>query len=349
MPSAIPKLICLGPANESGGQPAARCRGGGLKWAIILCFIGAPFVCVWMTVLAIPEPPLEHIEKAALFERRLAVDTVVVGDSRVGAIAEEPFAAKGWNYFNMSLSGVSPEDMAMQLKYAMLHGKIRRVAMGVSFEGMTARYPFEFSRFYGSGPFASAEIVDFATVDAGPRRPPPSAGGGIRKFLRSDLLPISRANMRLRWQVAQMMGHGLSGFLPNGMVAYTAIEEQIAAGDYDFSRQRDPTIYFTREDSEPRYLEKAELTQYVPRLYRNVFAVLRRAKIACVVFETGRTAEYQRMIDAHPELTELQRRWREFFREESHGGVMFLDAAATHDCYADGDFFDAVHFIGEIG
>ena len=320
MPFTLPKLMCLSAADDAGGGPAGR-AGGGLKWAAIVCFVAVPFVCVWTTVLAIPEPPPEHVEKAQLFERRTAVDTVVVGDSRVICIAEEPFAAKGWNYFNMGLSGVSPEDMAMQLKFALLHGRLRRVVMGASFEGMTASYPFEFSRFHGTGPFAPAVIVDFATVDAGPR-PPQSAG--IRKFLRSDL----------------------SGFLPNGTMDYTAIQEQIAAGDYDFRRERDPKMFFTREDSEPRYLEKPELAPYALRLYRKMFAALREAKIACVVFETGRTTEYQQMIDAHAELAQLQRQWREFFRAESYGGVTFLDAAATRDCYANDDFIDAVHFIG---
>ncbi len=316
-----------------------------MKWAAILCFAAAPFVCVWTTVLALPEPPPEHVEKAELFQRRLAVDTVVVGDSRVIGIAEGPFAARGWRYFNMGLSGVSPEDMAMQLKYAMSQGRIRRVAMGVSFEGMTARYPFEFSRFQGSGPFAAAQIVGFATVDEGPR----PRSGGVRKFLRNDLLPMTRANLRLHWQVARAIGRDLSGFLPNGTCAFDAIREQIAAGDYDFARQRDAKIYFNREDSEPRYLEKPELAPYALRLYRKIFAALREAKIACVVFETGRTAEYQQMIEAHAEVAQLQRQWREFFRTQSYGGVTFLDAAATRDCYADDDFFDAVHFIGATG
>ncbi len=342
MPSAISKLNGGGPADDPGNGPASR-GDGGLKWAAIFCFVAAPLVCVWTTMLAIPEPPEEVAEKVELFQRRPAVDTVVVGDSRVGRIAEEPFASKGWNYFNMVLSGVSPEDMAMQLKYAMTHGAIRRVVMGVSFEGMTARYPFEFSHHYRAGPFASAAIVDFATVAAGP---PPLQSGGIRKFLRSDLLPIQRASLRSHWAVARANGCNLSGFLPNGTKGYEAIREQIAAGEYDFTRQRDAKIYFNADYAEPRYLERPELAPHALRLYRKVFAVLRAAKIACVVFETGRTAEYQRMLDARGELALLQRQWRAFFRAESYGCVKFLDAAATRDCYAEDDFIDAVHFIG---
>jgi hypothetical protein len=229
------------------------------------------------------------------------------------------------------------------LQYAILHGKVRRVVMGVSFEGMTARYPFEFSRFCGTGPFAPAEIVGFATVDEGPRRP---QSAGIREFLRSDLLPVTRASLRLRWWVARAIGRDLPGFLPAGTVTYTAIRKQIAVGDYDFARQRDAKIYFNRWDSETRYLEKPELAPCALRLYHKIFAALREAKIACVAFETGRTVEYQQMIDAHAQLAQLQRQWREFFRAQSHGGVMFLDAAATRNCFDGDDFFDAVHFIG---
>ena len=246
----------------------------------------------------------------------------------------------------MGLSGVSPEDMAMELKYAMLHGRVRRVAMGVSFEGMAAGYPFEFSRYHSTGPFAAAEIVGFATVDEGPR---PAQSRGIRKFLRRDLLPMTPANLRLRWCVARAIGQGMPEDPPNGTAAYTAIREQIAAGDYDFARQRDARIYFNLEDSESRYLENPVLAPCALRLYRKVFAALREAKIACVVFETGRTAEYQQMIDDHAELAQLQRQWREFFRSQSYGGVTFLDAAATRDCYGEDDFFDAVHFFGPTG
>ena len=52
MPSATPKLICLGVADEPAG------RGGGLKWPAILCFAAAPFLCVWTAMLVIPEPPV---------------------------------------------------------------------------------------------------------------------------------------------------------------------------------------------------------------------------------------------------------------------------------------------------
>ena len=98
-----------------------------------------------------------------------------------------------------------------------------------------------------------------------------------------------------------------------------------------------------------RYLEKPELAPFEEELYRKVFSALRQAKIVCVVFETGRTAAYQKMIDAHPELSRLQSEWRAFFQGESHDGVKFLDGNSTRDCYADEDFFDAVHFLGPTG
>jgi hypothetical protein len=84
-------------------------------------------------------------------------------------------------------------------------------------------------------------------------------------------------------------------------------------------------------------------------LYGKVFATLRKAKIACVVFETGRTAAYRQMIESDAELAQLQRQWREFFRSQAYGGMAFLDAAALRDCYSEDDFFDAVHFIGPTG
>ena len=148
-------LIRLSAANEASGTAIAG-RGGRLKCFAIFCFTAAPFFCAWMIQCTLPDPPAEHVEKAALFDRLPLVDTIVVGDSRVCGISEVPFRIKGWHYFDMGLSGVSPEDMAMELKYALMHGKIRRVAMGVSFEGMAARYPFEFSRFHNTGPFAAA-------------------------------------------------------------------------------------------------------------------------------------------------------------------------------------------------
>jgi hypothetical protein len=334
--------------SDNSNMPALAPPRSWLKCAAIACFIAAPFACAWTIVKTLPAPPPEHVEKAALFDRRAKVDTVIVGDSRVRGIAEEPFAAKGWNYFNMGLGGISPEDMAMQLKYALLHGDIRRVVIGVSLEGMTARYPFEFSRYHSTGPFASAEIVGFATVDAGPR-PAQNRSIGVRRFLNDRLLPIEQANVRLRWFVAQKLGRDMANFMPNGTMDQKNIREMIAAGDYNFARERDPNIYFNREDSEPRYLAKPELAPFEEQLYRKVFAALRQDKIVCVVFETGRTAEYQKMIDADPKLARVQAQWRAFFQSESHDGVKFLDKSATRDCYDDADFFDAVHFIGKTG
>ena len=64
------------------------------------------------------------------------------------------------------------------------------------------------------------------------------------------------------------------------------------------------------------------------------------------MYETGRTAAYQRMIDEHPVLNALQAEWRVFFQRESYGCVRFLDADTLRPLYAERDFFDAVHFIG---
>jgi hypothetical protein len=327
-------------AASTGGRP-----GQGLKWIAILCFAAAPWVCCWSLVLALPEDTPDHVEKAELFQRRPCVDTVVVGDSRATRIAEGPFAARGWAYFNFALSGVSPEDMAMQLKYALIHGKIRRVVMGVSFEGMTSRFPFEFSRFHHTGPFAPAEICDFAAVDPGPKA---SAAGRphARLVVSKDLLPLGRANLRLRFLVARLTGRCFPATRPNGTANYAILREQISSGNYDFQRQRDAKIYFRREDSEARYLERPQLAPHAKALYCKVFAALRRADISCVAFETPRTAEYQRMLDERPQLKRLQAEWRDFFRSQSWGRVKFVEAASTRDCCDENDFFDAVHFIG---
>ena len=216
--------------------------------------------------------------------------------------------------------------------------------MGVSFEGMTARYPFEFSRFTMRPALRRGRDRGLRHGRCGP--PPPPQSGGIRKFLRSDLLPIERASLRSHWAVARANGRNLSGFLPNGTRPTRPSGKQIAAGDYDFARQRDAKIYFNGDYSEPRYLEKPELAPHALRLYRKVFAALREAKITCVVFETGRTAEYQRMLDARDGTGPAATAVAGLLPPESYGGVKFLDAAATRDCYAEDDFIDAVHFIG---
>ena len=137
----------------------------------------------------LPDEPPESTVKAELFCRQANVDTLVVGDSRVGRIAAGPFASRGWVYFNFGLNGVSPEDMAMPLKYAMTRRKIRRVVMGVSFEGMTERFPNELSRFRDSEPFSAAEIRDFATVEQ-ENNPPPTSH---EVFLSRDVLPLTGA------------------------------------------------------------------------------------------------------------------------------------------------------------
>jgi hypothetical protein len=339
----ISRRSYLGP-NPNAADNSISEGGNGLKWAAIFCFAAAPFALAWGTVLLLPEPPPQIEQKIECFKARPAVDTIVVGDSRAMSVAEEPFAAKGWSYFNMVVPCNDPEDVALQLKYALLHGTIRRVVMGVSFENMTERYPFELCAYHRDGPFATEEIVGFATVDEGPR---PPAALGFFSFLKRDLLPIERANARLRWRIARALGREhLDDFLPNGVAPWRAIQEQIDSGDYDFKKNRNPDEFFRSGTYEPRYLSHAELAPHARRLYSKMFAALRERHIPCVVFETGRTDEFRKRIDAYPVLVQLERQWREFFRSESHGGIRFLDASATQDCYQNDDFIDAVHFIG---
>jgi hypothetical protein len=79
-------------------------------------------------------------------------------------------------------------------------------------------------------------------------------------------------------------------------------------------------------------------------VYRRVFAALRKAGLPTIVFETGRTPEYQALLDADPLLHRLQAEWRDFFRKESGGCVGFVEAANLP--YDPNDFIDAVHFMG---
>jgi len=85
------------------------------------------------------------------------------------------------------------------------------------------------------------------------------------------------------------------------------------------------------------------------RLYSALLNELRRRSITCVIFETSRTQAYQTLIDKDPKLLKLQLAWRAYLRGEAHGSVTFLDISKTSPCYAEADFFDAVHHLGKTG
>jgi len=76
-----------------------------------------------------------------------------------------------------------------------------------------------------------------------------------------------------------------------------------------------------------------------------MFAFLSDSNIPCVAFETGRTPEYQALLDANPLFKQLQSEWRDFFRAQRNICVDFIEASSIN--YAASDFFDAVHYIGQ--
>ena len=312
------------------------------KWWGIACFAVVPSLWTWCIVWLCPVPLDEAEEKLLLFRQRAAVDTVIVGDSRVTLLGEASFAKRGWAFFNMSLDGISVEDTAMELKYAMLQGRIRRVIMGVSFEGMNESYPFEFSDYSTAGPLAAPEMVAFATVDdgTGPTRVQVPFMGRIAE----EVLPIERAQPKLDELGFRLKGIVRPYLLPDGSRNLAPIEEMIRKGRFEFAGRHDAKNYFSRYDTE--YYKTRCLAPHAKRLYEKMFRSLREAGIACVVFETGRTAAYQQLIDQDPLLSGLQREWRAFFASQSYGSVRFLDIAALRDCYREEDALDACHYLG---
>ena len=81
-----------------------------VKWVAILTFGIIPWVVVYGIIVFGADLPTEVAVKASLLAQRPNVDTVIVGDSRVLRVAEEPFAQRGWHFFNMGLRGGSPVE-----------------------------------------------------------------------------------------------------------------------------------------------------------------------------------------------------------------------------------------------
>jgi hypothetical protein len=327
------------------GRPPA---GASYKWSAIILFVGLPWGMVYGVLAAADDLPTELAEKESLFQARPAINTVVIGGSRALRVAEQPFADRGWAFFNMALNGQYPEDEAMELKYALLHRPIRRVALGVSFENMSERYAFEGTFNWKEPQFHQPAILDFANFDpAAMPAEPPSLSRKVGILLKNYVLPIDRARPRF---------HGLLDragieeipplFLPNGNAAYVRIEREIHGGSYDFKANQDP-VHYWQMHGEEAYLRNGKLAEHAKVLYRKMFAELRRLKIPTVVFETPRTPEYQAMIEANAQLAALYAEWLTFFRTECHGCVKFVEATAMADCYDYAEFFDPVHYIGQ--
>lgn len=316
------------------GQSSA---GISRRWLAIWLFIGLPW-CLGLAHLAIAPPPPESEPsiKMALMEKRGRIDTIIVGDSRVLRVGGPAFAQRGWTYFNLGMSGLSPEDLVMQLQKAMLVEPVERVIIGLSFENMTEAFPFEFSRYHSERMFQDPEIVELIGKANPLRSFRPQLDEALNK-----LLPIG-AGRHTKWDVRSVP----ELIRPDGTAAYVQIQREIALGTYDFKVNRDPAMYFNEEDSEARYLAVGHLSPESKQLFSRVLAQLRERRVPTLLFETGRTAAYQAMIDRDPVLQGLQSEWRAFFRAQATDCIRFLDQPSLHAVYDENDFFDAVHFIG---
>jgi len=319
-------------------------------WLGIGVFVATPWLLGAVhVVIKPPELLSEPAQKAFLASKaNVPFDTVAVGDSRILRIGAASFSKRGWTFFNMGMSGLSPEDTALQLLFALDRFPVKRVVMGVSFENMTARYPFEFSRYAEDPVFRNLRFSAFLRSQPAIRTP----ARAIWRDTLDELYPIGRAAVTLRYYRSRWKRWGTPNNTPDifspadGTAAYAEIQKSIQAGRYDFAEHTNPADFFDRPDGDARYLEVKKLSEDAQDMYRRMFQALRARRIPCVVFETVKTPAYQKMIDDSALLAGLQAQWREFYRSESRGSVRFLDASAVRDCYHEPDFFDATHFLG---
>jgi hypothetical protein len=318
-----------------------------LRWLAIVLFASAP----WSTavlVLALGSPmPSELVLKDTIFRPRAnSVDTVVVGDSRVQSLDMSVLAAQGWRPFNMGLAGLSAEDEAMALRYAMDQAPVRRILMGVTFESMTEEGPFQSSRYLREAPFARPGIVEFANPAVLKTDRWTNAATIVRRFAwpfapASDVLHQTLND----WGVRKLPPY----FSEDGTMPFVVLRASIASGSYDFQKYRDPMRWFSRSDGEATYLRTKRLSTDAQDVYLRVFNALRKRGVPTVVFETGRTKAYQRLIDENDVLRQLQSQWRTFFEDQSSGCVRFMSVQELGAAYRDDDFFDAAHYIGRTG
>lgn len=303
-----------------------------LRWlalAAVVLFGASPSLMLGLVLWLVPEPESEGAEKVRVMAARPPADTLVVGDSRVLRLDEEAFTRRGWRYFNMGMSGLSPSDVAAQLGLALERLPVARVVMGVSFEQLTGNRPGEFATHAVRPPFGDVDLAPFG-IDRSQLAPTPVTNS-------------RRATARLR----ALIGGPNPLFLPNGNYAYTRVRADIAAGRFDREFQLSPFHYFNRDDGEVRYQETRRLSPFDREQFAGMLECLRRRKIPCLVFETARTQAYQQLIDQTPPLPALQEEFRAWLRAESRGSVRFLPCAATRALHDEADFFDAVHFIGK--
>ncbi len=343
-------------AGADGSKPPARgpspasvsseLRESCFRWAGILAFSLMPVLLTQSISRLLPRPPSEYALKEKYFSQRPEIDTVVLGGSRAWFISQGHFMEKGWAFFNLALSGISPTDLAIELQYAIRHHKIRRVVMGVPFEDMIELYPGQFSTLRNS-PFSSPEALAFVASE-GPSQSsnakPESVVDWISDRIARRLLPIKAASLVFRIWVSSMRGQLPMGEMtPFGNYIYPGLEELIADGGYDLYEKCDPKVYLAQGDRVTGYLGTRQLAPHALKLYAKLFDLLRQRNIACVVFEAPRTSRYQDVIDSDPLLSKLQVEWWDFYRRQSYGGIKFLDAAATRGFFTDDDFIDAIH------
>lgn len=326
-------------------------KSNNIRWIAIFLFIGTPWLLgIVLWAIRPPSLPSEAIAKSRLIDQRGSVDTVVVGDSRIGYLVEASFAKRGWRYFNMALSGLSPEDTALQILYAVKHHPIKRVIIGVSFENMTETFPFEHSRYYLDEPFQNLEIFKFLglTPQQINKTSLNKKQTNYEQLIRS-LIPIGQAQDTFRYYYKLLYLNDTADrrILADGSFDYEKILNDIKNGTYDFKINRDPKLYFSRDDSEASYLKTKTLSGNAKDVYLRIFDYLRSKNIVCLVVETHRTNAYQAMIDNDPLLVQLQNDWRSFYRAESNGSIRFIDDIKLADLYDENDFFDCCHYIGK--
>lgn len=272
-------------------------------------------------------------------------DTLIAGDSRVLTISGDPMRARGWKPFNFGLSAATSEDVAMEVRVTLDRAPIRRVVLGLDFSTMSDAVPFETSPYVNEWPFSSPEVRAFAEIEPGSaaRRPAPPKPTGVASWL----LPVSRATIPLhgildRWNVL----HEWDGYYPDGQMAYVGIRRQIAAGTFDFERERDPAFHLMRPGGEYSYRITQRLAPHAKVVYQRIFTTLAAQGIPVVGFETARGPRYQAAIDSDPLLVRLLAEWRAFFRSTESPCVRFLDRADLNGVFDDADFFDSTHFLG---
>lgn len=326
--------------TDQPSEPGSR-----LRWVAIVIFVACPWA-LGLVHLAIRPPPMasEPVLKATVLEPRRDIDTVIVGDSRVGRVGGAPFTDHGLHYFNMALSGMSPEDAALQLYYALERQPIRHAVIGVSFENMAQRRPFEHARYHRESPFRTLPLADITGSV-----PPQEAASATTRFRQSlqTLLPVASAGETYRYyRLLRRRGAPPALFRDDGTYAYALIEEEIRDGTYDYPHHMNPKGYFFRNDGEASYLETRQLSPVAKATYEKIFTLLQARRIQTVVYETVKTQKYQSMIDADPLLRGLELEWRAFYRAAATSCIRFVDRDAQRHVYDEKDFFDSTHYLG---